>query len=68
MPYYITTISVSFTKISDENAKLQIQKLLDGLRENKDCTPYVVQIKKADHENKLQKLDEKIIKSLNIKS
>jgi len=68
MPYYITTISVSFTTNSDENAKTKIDKFLSGLRENKDCTPYVTQIKKSDHENKLQKLDEKIIKSLNIKS
>jgi len=36
------------------------------LRENKECTPYVNSISKANHENKFQKLDEKIIKQLNI--
>jgi len=65
MPYYITQISVSLTARNDEEAKQKIEKILNGARENKECKPYVNSISKS-HENKFQKLDEKIIKSLNI--
>ena len=65
MPYYLTTISISFNSNSDENAQNKIEKIMNILRENKECKPYVNSISKANHENKFQKLDEKIIKSLN---
>lgn len=65
MPYYITQISVSLTARNDEEAKQKIEKLLNGARENKECKPYVNSVGKYQ-ENNLKKLDEKIIKSLNI--
>ena len=66
MPYYITQISVSLNARNDEEAKQKIEKFLNGARENKECKPYVNQIEKRNHENKILKLDDGIIKQLNI--
>jgi hypothetical protein len=67
MGYYLTTISISLMAKNDDEATLKIEKILNGARENKDCKPYVSQIKKADNKNKFVKLEDSIIKQLNIK-
>lgn len=67
MPYYLTTISISLNSNSDENAQNKIEKIMNILRENKECTPYVNSISKRNHENKSEKLDDRIIKQLNFK-
>ena len=70
MPYYLTTISVSLTVKDENEAVKKIQKILESARETKDCKPYVDQIKKVtnnpDPTKRYEKLDQQIIKNLNI--
>lgn len=66
MPYYLTTISVSCNAKNDEDFQKKLEKFLIGARETKECTPYVNEISKRNHENKVEKLSDIVIKSLNV--
>lgn len=70
MPYYLTTISISLTAKDENEVVKKIHKILESARETKDCKPYVDQIKKVtnnpDPAKRCEKLDQQIIKSLNI--
>ena len=66
MPYYLTTISVSCNAKNDQEFQKKLEKFLINSRETKECTPYVNQIEKRNHENTSVKLEDRIIKQLNI--